>query len=228
MTPLAFIRHFSVMITMMLLSTVPVVILDMILQSMGLTIMSIGAANEVSNSITECIYVALIGPICEEVLFRGLIQKSLEKYSPVIAIITSAIGFGLYHGNFGQMFPMIGTGIVLGYVAYKYSLKWSMIIHIIYNTVFGEIFGFISDLLANGEEEYLLPIINQTPFLTAILSLAFAGICFIGYQILVKKELPFSDYKFKFKKVLLIFTSSGMIAFATYNIITALLLLEKL
>ena len=228
MTPVAFIRHFSVMIAMMLFATIPTVVVDMILQPFGLTLMSIGAANTFSDSITEFFYVSLIGPICEEVIFRGLIQKRMEKYSPVIAIAVSAVAFGVYHGNFGQMFPMIGVGVALGYVAYKYSMKWSIIIHVIYNTVFGELFGILTKALEKDGEEYLLPIINQPPFMVCILVLSFIGIAFIAYQLLVKKTAPFSDYKIKLSKLMMLFTSSGMLTFIMYNLICAILLLEKI
>ena len=125
------------------------------------------------------------------------------------------------------MFSMIGVGLILGYVAYKYSLKWSMIIHIIYNTVFGELFGLLSQWLDKDGEEYLLPIINQTPFLTTVLTLSFIGIVFFAIQ-MFKKWMPFADYKIKAKKILQIFLSGGMIVFLTYNLITACLLIEKI
>lgn len=227
MTPMTFVKHFCCMITMMLVFTIPTVVIDMILMQFGLTTIAVSSANELSSSVTEIFYVCLIGPICEEVLFRGLIQKSLQKFSPVIAIITSAVCFGVYHGNFGQMFSMIGVGLILGYVAYKYSLKWSMIIHIIYNTVFGELFGLLSQWLDKDGEEYLLPIINQTPFLTTVLTLSFIGIVFFAIQ-MFKKGMPFADYKIKAKKILQIFLSGGMIVFLTYNLITACLLIEKI
>ena len=226
MTPIKLLKYFSTMITFMILFTIPVVVIDMILKNFGLTLMSVSPANEFSDSVTDFLYVAIVGPICEEIIFRGMLQKKLEKYSPVIAIIVSALAFGIYHGNFGQIFPMVGTGLILGYVAYKYGLKWSIVIHVFYNTVIGELFGLLSDALEKNGEEFVLPLINQTPFAFTIMLLTFIGVFFIAKHI-IKGQIPFSDYRIKIRKILNVFTSVGFILFFLYNIGTAILLIEK-
>lgn len=226
MTPIKFLKYFSTMITFMILFTIPVIVIDMILKNFGLTLMSVSPANEFSDSVTDFLYVAIIGPICEEIIFRGMLQKRLEKYSPVIAIIISALAFGIYHGNFGQIFPMIGTGLILGYVAYKYGLKWSVAIHVLYNTVIGELFGLLSDVLEKNGDEFVLPLINQTPFAFTIMLFTFIGVFFIAKHI-IKGQIPFSDYKVKIGKILKVFTSVGFIVFLLYNSVTAILLIEK-
>ena len=45
----------------------------------------------------------VVSPLAEEVVFRGVIYNRLKKYFPVwIAILTSAVLFGGYHGNLVQ------------------------------------------------------------------------------------------------------------------------------
>lgn len=227
MTGIKLLKYFSAMITFMILFTLPVVFIDIILNPFGLTLTSVSSANEFSDSITDFIYVAFIGPICEEIIFRGMVQKKLERYSPVIAILISALAFGIYHGNFGQIFPMIGTGLILGYVAYKYGIKWSMLIHIIYNTFIGELFGILSDFLEKDGKEYVLPIINKTPFMATVMLFTLIGVFFITKHIL-KNQIPFKDYRIRFKKILMIFTSVGFIVFLLYNLTTSILLIERL
>ena len=191
-----FLSLFSVMITCMVLFTIPTIFLDIFLTLSGYTLETVAPANSSSDNVASFLYVSILGPICEEIIFRGLVQRTLEKYSPVIAIFTSAIFFAFYHENFSQLFPMIGVGLVLGYVAYKYSLKASILMHITYNLFFGEIFGIISDFLEKDGEEFLLPIINMSPFMFTLMVFCIIGIFVIGIT-LKNNTLTFSQYKIK-------------------------------
>ena len=57
-------------------------------------------------------------PLLEEILFRGIILGSLEKYSPIVAIILSAVLFGFAHD--GEMLSQhLVSGIVLGILYIK-------------------------------------------------------------------------------------------------------------
>jgi membrane protease YdiL (CAAX protease family) len=58
----------------------------------------------------------LFAPILEEILFRGFISKSLLPYGSAFAIVSSAILFGIMHGNLVQAIPTILLGLVLGYI----------------------------------------------------------------------------------------------------------------
>jgi len=60
----------------------------------------------------------LISPAAEELVFRGLVMKRLERYfSPVIAVVVSAFIFGMYHGNIvqGVYAFLLGTLIAVSY-----------------------------------------------------------------------------------------------------------------
>ena len=227
MTPLSFIKYFSCMITLMTLFTIPTIIIEMILGAFGFSILEVASANEASSNIADMLYASLIGPITEELMFRGFVLKRLQKYSPIIAIATSAVMFGVYHGAFGQMFGMIGVGLLLGYVSYKYSLKWAIVIHISYNFIFGELFGRISDAIAIDGKEYVLPIINQTPFMACIMSLCAIGVVFFGIMI-TKGKFPFEEYKIRFGRLFAPYKNIGMILFIILNIVTACCLIEKI
>lgn len=217
-----FCEGFTSMIAMMVIFTLPVILMDIILLPLGYTLENLASANSASDSITKFLYVAFIGPICEEVIFRGFVQRRLEKYSPVIAIMVSAISFALYHGNFAQVFPMIGVGLTLGYMAYKFSIKTSIAMHITYNLVFGELFGMLSDFLEKDGEKFLIPFLNITPFIATIMILTIIGIIVIFNHVLFKDNFPFKDYKIKLKNLFYFFTSSGMIIFTTISICTCI------
>lgn len=80
-------------------------------------------------------YACLLGPVLEELLYRGVVLQGLRKYNERFAIIISALIFGLMHQNYQQFLLGFLLGLVLAYVALRSeSLLPSMITHIIVNT----------------------------------------------------------------------------------------------
>ena len=84
-----------------------------------------------------CIQVMIIGPIIEELLFRGILLRSLlEKFyqRPFKAIIYTSLVFGFVHFNLVQgMFSFLG-GIILGVIYYyTKSIKLCILTHILNN-----------------------------------------------------------------------------------------------
>lgn len=78
---------------------------------------------------------AILAPIAEELMFRGVILRRLSKISQSFAIFMSALIFGLMHGNFVQTVLGIFLGIVFGYAAVKTgSLILPIAGHIFVNT----------------------------------------------------------------------------------------------
>ncbi len=87
-----------------------------------------------STPIPLILFVAIIGPIFEELIFRGLLLKKLRVYGDKTAIIYTSIAFGLFHTNISQILFAAVIGAVLGYVVCKTNnIKYSIIIHIIIN-----------------------------------------------------------------------------------------------
>lgn len=81
-------------------------------------------------------YVCLIGPIFEEVLFRGVILRTLNRYNRFFAIIASALIFGLFHLYLEQGAHAFVLGLVLAYVSLKTdSLMTCILLHIFHNTI---------------------------------------------------------------------------------------------
>lgn len=56
---------------------------------------------------------SIIGPISEEILFRGLIFQQIA-YSNTIKIIISALLFSLMHFQFAVILPLLLIGLILG------------------------------------------------------------------------------------------------------------------
>ena len=66
-------------------------------------------------------------PLLEEILFRGIILGSLEKYSHIVAIILSAVLFGFAHD--GEMLSQhLVSGIVLGILYIKRRNLYSCVV----------------------------------------------------------------------------------------------------
>lgn len=72
-----------------------------------------------SNLWITAIFVVIIAPIGEELIFRKLIIDRTAQYGSFVSIMLSALIFGLMHSNFSQFFYAFALGIVFGYVYYN-------------------------------------------------------------------------------------------------------------
>ncbi len=84
--------------------------------------------------------VVVIGPIVEEFIFRKLLIDKISKYGDVLAIIFSAVTFGLFHGNFYQFFYSAMIGAIFAYVYVK-SGNW------LYPTLLHMLFNFLGSFI---------------------------------------------------------------------------------
>lgn len=82
------------------------------------------------------IYVLLIGPVSEELIFRGAILDRFYLAFPyLIANLLQAVLFGIYHMNLIQGLYAFCLGFVLGLVRYvSGSILASVLTHILFNT----------------------------------------------------------------------------------------------
>lgn len=94
----------------------------------------------VKNIVTYTIVVlttCLIGPIAEELFFRGGLHTTLKKFTPSIitASIVSSIVFALSHANPVQILWTLPTGMLFA-LTYELtgSLTLPIILHIVHNT----------------------------------------------------------------------------------------------
>lgn len=84
------------------------------------------------------LFAGILAPICEEIMFRGIIIDKLRKYGDTAAIVTAAILFGLFHGNLFQCFYAAALGLALGYLKVRTnSLRYSILLHMIINITGG-------------------------------------------------------------------------------------------
>lgn len=100
-----------------------------------------------SGSFSMFLYGAVLAPISEELLFRGYVLRALRPYGKRFAILGSAILFGLFHGNLLQGPYALLVGLILGWLACEYSIKWAIGLHIFNNLVLAEGMSRLLDLL---------------------------------------------------------------------------------
>lgn len=117
-----------------------VMVLETGLNLMGLTLMEGVELMAVSgDNFSMFLYMAVLAPIAEELLCRGLILRTLMPYGKRMAIVGSAFLFAMFHGNILQTPFAFLVGLVLGYVAAEYSVAWAMVLHMVNNLVLGDL-----------------------------------------------------------------------------------------
>ena len=96
--------------------------------------MGIGGIMMNSNPFWRILTVGILAPIVEEFIFRKFLIDRTYKYGEWVAIITSALMFGLFHGNFSQFFFATVMGGIMAYVYIRTGKVWITIIyHMIIN-----------------------------------------------------------------------------------------------
>jgi len=112
------------------------------------------------------LYVVLLGPVLEEIIFRGAVLRSLEPFGQNFAIVVSSLLFGLYHLMLFQGVFAFFIGLVLAYCAIRFSIKWAILLHILNN-------GFATVLSYLGISEVVQYVILAIMLALGLLSLVF-------------------------------------------------------
>lgn len=109
--------------------------------------------------------IAIVGPVLEELLFRGAITKALlQQYNPTKAILISALLFGAFHINPAQILPAFLIGILLAWTYYKTgSLIPCIFMHILNNSLS----VYLS--IKYPEAENMDGLISGTPYLIILI-----------------------------------------------------------
>lgn len=103
-----------------------------------------------SAGVVMTVYVWVVAPVVEEVLFRGVLMHELQPLGRNFAIFASALAFGLFHDDLVQGMFAFCAGLVFGYVAMEYSVLWSIALHAFNNGVLGGVLAYVFGLLGDG------------------------------------------------------------------------------
>lgn len=181
----------------------------------GLSVMeSLEMATGIEDTFSMFLYGCLLAPVFEEVLFRGLLLRTLEPYGKKFAIFATAFLFGLFHANLLQSPFAFAVGLVLGYVTVEYSMLWAVILHMINNLVLG-------DLLPRITESFQ-PWVGEVAFwgIIGTCTVAAVIICIVKrrkilWYLLDKRIHPWCMKSF--------FSSVGILAFSIFMLLNILL-----
>lgn len=128
--------------------------------------------------------ICVLAPIFEEVLFRGVILKGMlnHKVNPIIAIIISALIFGIAHMNPWQFIGAGTLGAIFGFVYYRTkSLFLPILLHALNN-----ILSFVLLLQSNDMNEMVFDTSDYISMSIFAILAIILGI--ILYRITKKKE----------------------------------------
>ena len=173
---------------------------------------------EGSNWIWSLIFAGILSPIIEEMMFRGVMLNKLRRYGDKVAIITTAILFGLFHANFSQFFYAVALGMIFAYVTLKTgTIKYSIILHIVVNMMGGVILPAVigdgSNLVAVG-----------------CVGLVLLAIVIVGLVLLIKnrKNISLLDGEIKLEKgtaFKTIWVNVGMILYVVISLVSMISIL---
>lgn len=81
-------------------------------------------------------YMVVLAPIIEEVMYRGFVIKLVSPYGKKLAVFFSALVFGLMHGNLSQFVTAFATGLVYATIAMKTnSIVPTIVMHALNNGI---------------------------------------------------------------------------------------------
>lgn len=94
-----------------------------------------GAVHSMLGATVLLLLLAVAGPAIEELFFRGVLLRSLGAWMPApVAVVVSAVLFGLAHFEAAQFVGLAVFGVVLGVVAWRTRrLAPSMAAHASFN-----------------------------------------------------------------------------------------------
>lgn len=178
---------------------------EMILNLFGFSAMAaFETATMDAQSFSMFLYVTIVAPIAEELLFRGVILRSMQPYGKRFAILTSALLFGVFHGNIVQAPYAFLIGLVLGYAAIEHSIVWAIVLHMFNNLVLSQLMNKLTDFLPEMTVSVILTVI--------IIGFSVAAFC-----IAVNRRAEIAAYirenKVDRRYVKPFFTAAGIIVF---------------
>ncbi|MBQ2187392.1 MAG: CPBP family intramembrane metalloprotease [Bacteroidales bacterium] len=115
------------------------------------------------SGIAGALFVVVSGPIIEEICFRGLLLDGLLKTRchPWVAILISAVAFGLVHGLWAPFATATLFGLLAGWLYWRTgSIIPGLIIHITNNSLTA------IDLSHQTDTFYLIALVGGLIFLT--------------------------------------------------------------
>lgn len=156
-------------------------------------------------------FVAILAPIMEEIIFRGILISRLRQFGDEVCIFVSAFSFAMFHGNLSQFFYAFALGCIFAYTVLKCgTIKYAILLHMIINFV-GSVVSLKIALSGN--------IILAGVLFFFVIAMILGTIILIILEkdkIVLKQGNIYLTKKEKFK---LIFNNSGMMTYVALSLI---------
>lgn len=93
-----------------------------------------GGSGGVVSLIVATVFLSLLTPLGEELLFRGVVANALLRYGPVVGVVASALIFAISHG-INTVFPAaLVIGLINGEVFRRSGSVWPcVVVHAVVN-----------------------------------------------------------------------------------------------
>lgn len=129
-------------------------------------------------------HIGIVPSVCEEILYRGYIQRSFEKSWGIwAAIILSGLLFGLYHIRLTQLIPLALIGMLLAWIVWRSnSIYPAIVAHFVNNGGSVAAAYFYPDFMIDQ-----MTITELPPFWLLLVSLV-ATLVLLRYIHLITKE----------------------------------------
>ncbi len=112
----------------------------------------------------KVLFVVVLAPIIEELLFRKLLIDRMSRYGEKLAVVTSALMFGLFHGNLSQFFYAFLLGLLFGFMYVKTGkLRYSIAYHMGINFFGSVVSSWILELIDLEALENMTDVTAITP-----------------------------------------------------------------
>jgi membrane protease YdiL (CAAX protease family) len=86
--------------------------------------------------VVKLLVMAVLAPLAEEFIFRRVLIDRMRVYGEKTAVVTSALMFGLFHGNLSQFFYAFALGLVFGYIYIRTNrLRYTALLHMCINAL---------------------------------------------------------------------------------------------
>lgn len=132
----------------------------------------------------KVLFMVILAPVIEEYIFRKQLIDRMHIYGEKLAVFTSALMFGLFHGNLSQFFYAFALGLVFGYVYLKTGkLRYSIGLHMLINFIGSVVGPFFLEKLAVLDTMETMDLAALEPILPWLLGFGAYVLVLIGLAI---------------------------------------------
>lgn len=187
----------------------------------------IGEIATASALMPRIVFMVILAPVIEELIFRKALIDRMQPYGEKLAVITSALIFGFFHGNLAQLFYAFTLGLVFGYVYLRTGkLRYTIGLHMLVNFL-GSVISVLA--LENVDPSILESIGTDTdpsliiqalpslmPLISYLLIMLLSAVIGLVLLMIQRRKIQFADADFQIPRqnaLKTVLINPGMILF---------------